>query len=309
MPFFSYASEERFRDLFTALQEDARTNTTYVVFMLLSTLIATLGMFLNSSAVIIGAMILAPLMSPLVSASMALLRNNQRMLSQSLSKILLGVLLALMASALASAAFPHSPVTTEMLGRVSPGLPDLFVAILSGIAAAYARSFREIAQNLAGVAIAVALVPPLAVAGIGLGRGDFLFFLQAFLLFFTNLVGIILAATLTFRVLGFSASLQSRRGFGFVLGLLLIVAIPLGLTTTQISARWEVEKRLEGNALTINDKEVQITQVRVKPDGTLYTRVLVRTPLDAEDFTALKRAVEANVDDGVELELDIRYRL
>ncbi|ORU94895.1 MAG: hypothetical protein A6F70_10200 [Cycloclasticus sp. symbiont of Bathymodiolus heckerae] len=110
-------------------------------------------------------------------------------------------MLALLASALITQLFPYKMMTDEMSARLSPSLLDLAVAIVSGVAGAYSKSYREIIQSLAGVAIAVALVPPLAVAGIGIGRLDMTFFLQAFLLFSTNLIGITLAATFTFRLL------------------------------------------------------------------------------------------------------------
>ena len=309
VPFFSYASEERFRDLFTALFEDAEIHTNYVVFMLLSTLIATLGLYLNSAAVIIGAMILAPLMAPMVCVSMALLRDNEKLLRQSLDKIGLGILLALGSSALVAALIPYSPITTEMMGRLNPSLPDLFVAILSGIAAAYARSFKEIAQNLAGVAIAVALVPPLAVAGIGLGRGEFAFFLQAFLLFSTNLVGIVLAATVTFLVLGFSPSMRSKHGIGFVALLLVLVAIPLGVTSSQIAARWDAEEKLENREFSISGKDVRISGVTINGIGGMTANVLVDGPLDEKDLFQLRELIHDRVGDEVEIELDVHYRL
>jgi diacylglycerol kinase family enzyme len=136
IPFFSYASEERFKDLFLLLNDDARINSHYIVLTLLSTLLAAVGLYLNSAAVIIGAMILAPLMAPLVSFAMGLLRGNRAMLLSSLEKLAAGVLLALFASALFSLPFTHKPVTAEMMARLNPTLLDLAVAILSGIAAA-----------------------------------------------------------------------------------------------------------------------------------------------------------------------------
>lgn len=309
VPFFSYASEDRFRDLFTALNDDATINTNYIVFMLLSTLLASLGLFLNSAAVIIGAMILAPLMSPMVAVSMALLRGNDKLLWPSLEKLGLGVLLALATAALVSAAFPYKPITAEMMGRLNPSLPDLFVAIFSGVAAAYARSFKEIAQSLAGVAIAVALVPPLSVAGIGLGRGDFSFFLQAFLLFSTNLVGIIVAATLTFRVLGFSPTLRIKHGLGFVVVLLLLVAVPLGISSGQIADRWKVEESLENKQFLINGKEISITDLSLGGGDIFTANVLVDSPLSDEDLVILRELIHAELEGSFNIELDVHFRL
>ncbi|MEP5765244.1 MAG: TIGR00341 family protein [Halieaceae bacterium] len=312
VPLFSYASEERFRDLFTALTDDAAISANYVVFILLSTCIATLGLYLNSAAVIIGAMILAPLMAPLVSVSMALLRANDKMFWQSLEKIGLGVCLALAAAALTSWVFPYEPLTTEMASRLHPSLPDLFVAIFSGVAAACSRSFKEISQNLAGVAIAVALVPPLSVAGIGIGRGDPWFFGQAFLLFSTNLVGIVLAATLTFRVLGFSPVLHARRRIGVVVLLLALIAIPLGVSSVHITQRWEAEDALELERFEINGKSVLITDVDVRAtDGAsgLMINIEVNQPLGREDLAELKRQIRQKLDQDFAIRVDVHYKL
>ena len=184
IPFFSYASEERFKDLFTALRDDAQINGIYIGLMVLSTMLAATGLYLDSASVIIGAMLLAPLMAPIVSLSMGILRAEIGMINKSIGKIVIGILIALFSSALITLLFPDKPVTNEMLARVNPTLLDLAVAIISGIAAAYSKSFKEIIQSLAGVAIAVALVPPLTVAGIGIGRLDFQFFLPSISAFF-----------------------------------------------------------------------------------------------------------------------------
>ena len=131
-------------------------------------------------------MVLAPLMAPIIALSMGLLRYERRLVRQSLWKIGAGIFLALLTSILLTLLSPYQPFTGEMQGRLNPTVLDLIVAIAAGIAGAYTKSFKEILQSLAGVAIAVALVPPLAVAGVGLGRFDPSFFGHAFLLFLTT---------------------------------------------------------------------------------------------------------------------------
>jgi uncharacterized membrane protein len=150
-----------------------------------------------------------------------------------------------------------------MNARVNPTLLDLGIAILSGIAAAYTKSFKEISQNLAGVAIAVALVPPLAVAGIGLGYSDFNMFFGAFLLFFTNLVGIVLAAVLTFQVLGFSNVVKSKKGFAFVFILLIIVSFPLYFSYDHMIERYKAAKMLKEHRFIVNNKYIIIKDAEV----------------------------------------------
>jgi uncharacterized hydrophobic protein (TIGR00271 family) len=291
VPIFSYASVDRFRDLFRVLRQDAELNMNYVVLMVLSTMLATVGLYLDSAAVIIGAMLLAPLMAPLVSASMGILRADNDLFFTAVRTIIVGIVIALFSAALTTLMFQHKPVTDEMLGRLNPSLLDLAVAIFSGMAAAYSKSFQQVAQNLAGVAIAVALVPPLAVAGIGIGRGDPFFFMQAFLLFMTNLVGIILSAMFTFRVLGYSPVVRNKQGLMAMLLLLAVISIPLYASYHQIVDQIVFEQSLETDRFLVNGKYVMVKNVKVSSQRgrpLLVMDILAREPLTREDLQKLK---------------------
>ena len=310
IPFFSYASEERFQDLFPALREDARINSIYLVLMVLSTMLATVGLYLNSASVIIGAMLLAPLMTPIVSLAMGILRGNIDLFKNSIGKIVIGIIIALLSSALITFLFPHKPITTEMLARLNPTLLDLGVAIISGIAAAYSKSFKEIIQSLAGVAIAVALVPPLAVAGIGIGRWDFHFFYQAYLLFSTNLVGIIIAATFTFRVLGYSAVVRSKRSLAVVFIFLILISIPLYLSYSRIVDDRVFEKSWQNERFLVNEKYLIIRNASLFRRGDkriILMDVLAREPLNREDLNAFKKKIQANFSKKLIIRINTFY--
>jgi uncharacterized hydrophobic protein (TIGR00271 family) len=310
IPFFSYASDERFHDLYTDLQGDASINGIYTVLMVLSTMLAAVGLYLNSASVIIGAMLLAPLMAPIVSLSMGILRGNIELFKNSVGKIVIGILIALLSSALITFLFPHKPVTEEMLARLSPTLLDLAVAIISGIAAACSKSFREIIQSLAGVAIAVALVPPLAVAGIGIGRLDFDFFYQAFLLFSTNLVGIIIAATFTFRVLGYSAVVRSKAKLVVVFIFLVLISIPLYLSYSRIVEDRVFEQSWRKERFLVNEKYLIIVKASIIWRGDkriILMDVLAREPLNREDLNAFKKKIQANFSKKLIIRLKTFY--
>ncbi len=297
IPFFSYASEERFRDLFTALHEDAKINTLYLVLMMLSTMLAAAGLYLDSASVIIGAMLLAPLMAPIVALAMGLLRGEEGMIKNSLLKTIAGIAIALLASTVITRLFPDKPVTGEMQARLNPTLLDLAVAIISGIAAAYSKSYKEIIQSLAGVAIAVALVPPLTVAGTGIGRGDFHFFFQAFLLFSTNLIGIIIAAALTFRVLGFSPAIRSKRGLAIVFCLLALITVPLYISYGRIVEDRIIEKGWQKERFLVNGKYVIVEKAVLRRQGDkkiVVMDVLVRDVLTREDMNEFKKKIETH---------------
>ncbi|WP_419174723.1 TIGR00341 family protein [Desulfosediminicola sp.] len=310
LPFFTYASEQRFKDLFTALRDDALLDSKYILLMVLSTIIATVGLFLNSASVIIGAMLLAPLMAPIIAMAMGLLRNDRSMYRQSFKKIMVGIILALATSATITVISPYQPFTLEMQGRLNPTVLDLVVAIVAGIAGAYTKSFKEILQSLAGVAIAVALVPPLAVAGIGLGRFDISFFSQAFLLFSTNLIGIVLAATFTFRVLGFSPAVRDKRRLSVVSLFLLAIFIPLFLSFQGIVERarfeksWQYERFLVNGKYLIVDTAELHTFHRVK---VLTVDLQVREQLNRSDLNEFKRKVKRNFSDNLVIRAKVTY--
>lgn len=246
LPYLRHAATEDFKDLFLILRENARCSSSFVVLMVLSTLLATCGLYADSGPVIIGAMILAPLMSPIVSLAMGISRQDPSLLVTSVRTLGLGIVLAVGCAAVAAVGLPLQSVTREINARLTPNLLDLGVAIVSGIAGAYAHARQEVARSLAGVAIAVALVPPLVVTGIGLGWLQASVFLGAFLLFLTNLVGILFAAAITFSLLGFSPLSKARRGLLVSLIMVVIISIPLALSFSRLVDSQRTARSLEG---------------------------------------------------------------
>jgi uncharacterized hydrophobic protein (TIGR00271 family) len=173
LPFFSHASEARVNYLLPALKEDAKIAKSYLIRMLTSTILAMIDLLLNSALVVIGAMLLAPLKTPIVSFAMGLSRGDDFLLKHSAVKIIIGILIGLISSILLTNVVAYFKLTREIASRINPTILDLGVAIVSGFAAAYSKSFKEIYQSLAGVAVAVALVPPLAVSGTGISHGEY----------------------------------------------------------------------------------------------------------------------------------------
>ena len=209
-----------------------------------------------------------------------------------------------------SLTFPYKPVTAEMQARLNPSLLDLAVAVIAGIAGAYTKSYKEILQSLAGVGIAVALVPPLAVAGIGLGRLDLLFAWQAFLLFSTNLIGITLAAAYTFRVLGFSAAVRNKRGVALIAITMALIAIPLFLSYKQIVSKAELEKSWQTERFLVNGKYLIVREANLtnlKDKKVLYVNLLARDQLNRHDLAQFKRKIQGNFDKKLIVRANITY--
>jgi len=222
-------------DLFDRLQVGARWNVDFMMMMCLSTAIASLGLIQNSTAVVIGAMVVAPLMTPLIGAGLALVQGNTIFFRDSIKAMGFGIGAALLISLFLGFIVPMEELTPELLARGAPTIIDLGVAFLSGAAAAYAVARPSLLGALAGVAIAAALVPPLATVGISLAAGVWEISEGAAILFATNLVAIILGAAAIYRRLGIQGSrlgrglpLWGRRTVLFLCLLAVILTAPLG---------------------------------------------------------------------------------
>ena len=198
------------RDLRISLVDRLQTSSAFdfdfLALTSLSTLIAALGLVRNSGAVVIGAMLVAPLMTPLVAIGFAQVQGNLKLIRSALLSVLLGFTVALaigfFVGALLHLFAPGVSITSEMYSRGAPNLLDLIVALASGVAAAYAMGRPNLISALPGVAIAAALVPPIATSGLSLAMGDFRLFGGSLLLFGTNVVAIILGTAITFWAVG-----------------------------------------------------------------------------------------------------------
>jgi len=312
IPLFSHASKAQYAALFTNLREESRLSQNFMVLLILATMIATFGLFINSSSVIIGAMLLAPLMQPIVSLSMGVLRQDEALQINGAKTIAIGVLAVLFTASMIALFTPIERLTSEMAGRLSPTILDLFVAIVSGAAAAYAKSNEKILGSLAGVAIAVALVPPIAVAGIGLGWGDWHMFSTAFLLFITNLVGIVLAAAFTFAMLGFSPLHLAKKGIMTWMLIVAVVAIPLYSSFTKMQEDIAIQKILSNLSFNVGEHDVKLTHIelvhRSKTDE-IRCEVISSGLLSKEEKVRLKEAILKSIDKVAEVIVTFRYRL
>ncbi|MGY6522372.1 MAG: DUF389 domain-containing protein [Mongoliitalea sp.] len=306
LPFTNHATTEEFKWLFTALRENSKVSSSYLVLMALSTMIAAFGLFGDSSPVIIGAMILAPLMSPIISLAMGVLRQDSSLIKDSIFTILMGLLVGYSFAILITWLTPLQTPNQEILARIRPNLLDLGVAAASGVAGAYAHAKKEVAKTLAGVAIAVALVPPLAVSGIGLGWADWQIFFGALLLLGTNLAGMVLAGALTFLVLGFSPFHLAKKGLLISLILVLIISTPLGFGFSRMVKENKLVQTLSGREIEMG-KLRNVSIIQMNPMRISLTLVS-DSPLDFEELEAAKREIEQLVGSEVELELTLAIR-
>jgi uncharacterized hydrophobic protein (TIGR00271 family) len=198
-------SEERRVALFKEISEGSTPAPRFYLMVVASNLIAVLGLLSNSPAVVIGAMLVAPLMTPIFGISLALIRGAPRLLARSLRAEAQGVGLCVLLSFLFGLIPLSMEPTPEMLARFQPNLLDLMVAVFAGLAGSYAMVDERISPTLPGVVIATAIVPPLANTGLSLAMGQFAGGLASFFLFLANFFSILIAASVVFAVTGMGA--------------------------------------------------------------------------------------------------------
>lgn len=220
-------SKERAQAVVEEIYYGSIPKFSFYALLLTSSLIASIGLILNSTAVIIGAMLVSPLMTPILGIALALVRGETGLLGKALLAEFAGIFLAVAIAALFGLLPLGFEATPEMLARTNPNLLDLLVAVFAGFAGAYAMIDERISPALPGVAIATAIVPPLSNTGLCIALGAYHGAMGSFLLFVANFFSILLVASIIFAFAGLSPRGQARweysKRFGLaVIGFLLV---------------------------------------------------------------------------------------
>ncbi len=204
--------------------------------LICSIFVASIGLNANSTAVVIGAMLISPLMGPILGIGLSVAINDVDTLRKSLINFGVMIVLSLLTAFLFFYSFPLNEETSELLGRVKPDIRDVLIAFFGGLALIIARTKRgTVASVIFGVAIATALMPPLCTAGYGLSQGNIGYFLNAMYLFTINTIFIALATFIVIKILGFPmfryANSAKRKRIGNIATVLaIVVMIPAILT-------------------------------------------------------------------------------
>ena len=233
-PLLETSREHRIR-INDEISHGSNPRPAFFLMVALSSLIAAFGLVMNSTAVVIGAMLVAPLMTPILGISLALVRGDSHLLGVALRAEAAGVAVALLGAMLLGLAIPFFESTPEMLSRTQPNLFDLMVAILAGSAGAYALVDEKLSPALPGVAISTAIVPPLANAGLSASLGAYQGAWGSFLLFSMNFLSILLASAVVFAVSGLGGTVRGLTGVAFarrfglaVIGLVVVSVLMVG---------------------------------------------------------------------------------
>lgn len=262
------------------LLAESTLDINYVVLIIGSCVIATFGLLSNSAAVIIGAMIIAPLMLPIRGLALGALAGNITLFRKGSIAIGTGTILAIILAWFLGLLVGLPELGSEVIARAKPTLLDLGIAVTAGGISGFAKIQPKVSGTLAGTAIAVALMPPICVVGLGLSQGNWSLSLGASLLYLTNLLGITLACMLTFLIAGYTPFHRAHKALNWALALTAILVVPLGISFAELIRQTQLEVSLKRALLnrTITFQRVEL----IKTDTNWLTqppevRLTVRT--------------------------------
>jgi uncharacterized hydrophobic protein (TIGR00271 family) len=225
--------------------------TGFLIMLTLAGMIAIAGVLTDSTATVIGAMIIAPLGTPILGIALGIVTGHLSLVVRSILWVLAGLVIVVVLGLAFSifVATPESLATnSQVVGRTSPSLMDLIAALATGFAGGFAMCRKDLSAVLPGVAIAISLVPPLGVVGVTAGQGQWNDAFGALMLFLSNVVALVIAGSIVFTVGGYARDPGSRveanrrRAYIVVTVLAVIVSVPLAFNSvvTIALARWSV---------------------------------------------------------------------
>jgi uncharacterized hydrophobic protein (TIGR00271 family) len=314
---FIELKEKQRQDLsiYETLAMGAAPSREYYILTVLSCVIATMGLIQGSAAVIIGAMIVAPLMTPILAFSLGVVWGDLFLIKLSVVSIVKGVFWAILISASIAFLVPLQVLSQEIIARTNPSLFDIAVAIASGLVGAYGNANKKISNSLVGIAIAVALMPPLCTIGIGLGTLNFAEAGGATLLFLINLISISLAGAVVFWLMKIHPvtaeqdDVTKRAVSQIVVSvvILIVISIPVGIFMAEA---YKKERALGDATATIEKEYPDIiifnASTAEKSKGSEIDITLTGTEKPDED--RMKATVQALLERNPVLKsIDIRF--
>ena len=293
-------------------------SSSYFLLIIIANLIALSGLITNSAPVIIGAMLISPLMSPILNIGFAFITGDKFIWEKSLRKIAFGVGLTLITATIATYLSPLKDITTEILARTRPNLYDLIVALLAGLAGAAALCTKKNYLTIVpGVAIATAVIPPLSVAGFGIGTGNYRIFLGGFFLFFTNFVAIIISTCLVFFIYGFRPAVvaeenraQLKKRVSVLSLVLILISIPLVYTLHQsiasVRLRGQIETSLKEALNREGKTDLTSFSYSFRKDGGLTVNSVLNAVayLKEDEVAAVEQKLRISLGRDVKLYLE-----
>ncbi|MGA9059459.1 MAG: TIGR00341 family protein [Terriglobia bacterium] len=309
-------TESAREQIYQSILHSSHLGLEYVAMLAFAGLIALFGLLQNSAAVIVGAMLISPLMNPILAGALALVLGDWSLGRRAASVLAWSIGGVIALTWLVAWLTPLKQVTAEILARTNPNLLDLLVAVLAGLAGTLALRGGPVSMTIIpGVAIAVAVIPPLAVVGFSLSGQHGAMAWGGFLLFMTNLVSIMISAAVVFRLMGFAphedtqegrAKLRKRMAVSALV--LIILAVPLLQTlrraVNEIGLRSEVEGVIEGGFKTGHSTIADLSYSEV--GKSLQVSVTLRTTqyFETPQIEAVQKALQKRFGSDAQLMVD-----
>lgn len=298
-------------ELFFAGMRRRSKMSRFWILLILSGIIASAGVVNDSTATVIGAMIVAPLMTPIIGTALAFVLTDRKMLQRSVALVLLGASTVILIGFLFGMLdILNTSVETnpQVTSRINPTLIDLVAALATGLVGAFALVRSDVSDTLPGVAIAISLVPPLAVVGLVLQEGQFGDALGALLLFATNVTAIIAMGTLTLIFYGVRERAEmekmevkklTKKGLSVIIGMVVLVTVPLSIGTlkivldqriqfiaTPIAQDWAQAEGWDVEQVEVNSNVVSVSALGQPPeiDPTVLRQQLDDAGLSSTDL-------------------------
>ena len=281
------------REFREKLYDDLHVRLRDTVILMCAIFIASIGLNMNSTAVIIGAMLISPLMTPIVGLGFGLAIFDTRLIKQSLEVLFTQVLVSLLVSTLYFWISPLSYASSELIARTSPTIWDVLIAIAGGIAGFIGSRKKEANNIVPGVAIATALMPPICTAGYGLANGNVRFLFGALYLFLINCVFIMLINIVGTRIFMRKSPLSSFNELNIkmkigLISLIVLLVLPASysaVTLTMDQARKEGIKQFVGKEFA---NHTVINQVYKSRNNELVLTV-VGDPISEEELETIRQ--------------------
>lgn len=265
-----------------------------MVTLILSIFIASIGLNMNSTAVVIGAMLISPLMGPILATGFGFATLNFTVVKSGILRLSLQVTIAVLASALYFYISPVQAATSELLARTEPNIFDVFIAIFGGLAGIIGQTRKTLDNVIPGVAIATALMPPLCTAGYGLANGNWQYFIGAGYLFFINAFFIFFAAFIVLKgvySLPFHKQVEevNRRNQLIFLVIGLIMAIPSIYAGYDMTIKYSESNHMEQFIKNDINQEGrrQVIDYSLDQTNKLVNIVVIGAPVTSEEQAQL----------------------
>ncbi len=310
-PFFIAAKRQE--KVYGQIREHAKGDFDFYLMTFLAGVIITLGLMIDSSVVIIGGMLIAPFVWPILALSLAISMGRSRLLQTSVFTILKATLIILVVSTILGLISPELVVQSEeFLSRTSPTLFELLIGLAAGFAGAFIMAYPKMGSAIAGVTIAAAVVPPIAVIGLSLAKGDFDLVGGAALLYLSNLIAIVFAATILFLISNFTARTEQaeekrKSGFRWTMLFLVVIIIPLVLITKEAVLEVKQSKVIK-NVVYSSLENVEILEMNSEEENGILTIDLTLTTMENitnNQIAAIEKILISNLKQIVILKVKV----